>query len=231
MLPKGDQQFYIRITLAKDAEFKFVVWDEWHGWTQVDQNSTVVTNGSIVQGSDPDSTGYRIKAAVAGTYEVYFKNNYDSGKIWIQQDAETEASAFATTFLATITCTSTSTTFDISAWNHSGSETASMEYKYSQLTEGARGLLTIADADQGGSVIEQCAARYDRILGKYGYGTASGQYHDFMGRTPARIGSSAVIVNLNNKTTTNSVIVVVVVSITAIAVAGFFFFFYKKKNQ
>lgn len=228
MLPKGEQQFYIRVTLAANAEFKFVVWSEWHGWSQVDKSSTVVTNGSIVQGTDPDSKGYRIKVAVAGTYEVYFKNNYDANKIWIQQDAATEAAAYATEFLATITCTENSVTFERNVWNHV-SGTASMEYKFSQLTEGARGLLTIAQANKSGTAVQQCAARYDRILSKYGYGSGANQYHDFMGRTPAPIAGTVAI---NAILTSNiNVTVIVLISVVSVGAIGGYFFVRRRKEN
>ena len=229
------QQFYIKFTVAKDAEFKCVVWgNQWHGWSQINQSSSVVQNGSIIQGSDPDGTGARIKAAVAGTYEIYFKNNYDTNKIWIQQDATTEATAYATTFLSTITCTGQgSVSFNIGDWNTVGAATTSMEYKFSQLTSGASGLLKIANANPNGTVIEQCAARYDAILSKYGYGTGSGQYHDFMERTPSsanRINPIAIGGGMDATKTNTAVIISVISVVTVGAVAGYFFLRRRKED-
>lgn len=185
-------EYVIILDLEKDAEFKIVfegyVWD---GWSKVDGSSKTITDGAIVQGSDPDGTGNRIKAAKAGKYEIYYKSNWEYNKIWIQYDSETEAILYAEDFLTTITCTGQgSISFNINDWNKVGAATTSMEYKYEQLTVGAKGKLALATPSIRGNEIEQCAARYDAILSKYGYGTGSGQYHDFMGRTPSRSSSA-----------------------------------------
>lgn len=232
MVPHEDSQYRFVGEFAKDVEFKIVYQgSNWYGWSQVDQTSKVVTNSSIIQGSDPDSTGYRIKVNVAGTYEIYLKTTAGSDKLWIQQDSATEAASYATTFLSTITCTNESTTFDINAWNKVGSATTSMEYKYEQLTSGARNLLAEASPNQGGTAIEQCAARYDRILSKYGYGTATGQYHDFMGRTPAKQSAAIRPIISANSNDGNALLIGIVLSAFAVtAIGGYFFLRHRKEN-
>ena len=208
-----NHQYRALITFAANDEFKVNYTgsgDNWYGWSQVDGSSNVVTNGSIIQGSDPDSTGYRIKVKTAGTYEIYLKVDDASNKIWIQQDSATEAATYAATFLATITCTDSSVSFNINAWNNV-SGTNSMEYKYNQLTQGAKNLLTSASANKDGTAVEQCVARYDRILSKYGYGTGSGQYHDFMGRTPA--SSSVVRIGIISKVNNNTSTIIIAVNL------------------
>ena len=235
MAPAENSQYRISLSLAKDIEFKVVDKTSgsnvWHGWSQVDGTSTVVTNGSIVQGTDPDSTGYRIKVNVAGTYEIYLKTGASSNKLWIQQDSATEAAAFAAEFLTTITCTDNSTTFNLNVWNNV-SGTSSMEYKYSHLDKGARDILADADAKENGSTIEQCVARYDRILGKYGYGTATGQYHDFMGRTPAPIsgGAKLVLPTIGNNNS-NTIVIIVIISLVSVTAIGGFFFIRKRREN
>lgn len=231
MEPGENSQYRITKTFTANTEFKIVYQgSNWYGWSQVDQTSKVVTNGSIVQGTDPDSTGYRIKVAVAGTYEIYLKTTVGSNKLWIQQDSATEAASYATTFLASITCTSTSTTFNINVWNQV-SGTGSMEYKFNDLDKGARDILSAATANESGTVIEQCVARYDRILGKYGYGTGSGQYHDFMGRKPASLSSSAFILqSITNGSSSTLIIIVSVTAVSLAAVGGYFLFIKKKEN-
>ncbi len=231
MEPGENSQYRITKAFAANTEFKIVYQgSDWYGWSQVDQTSKVVTNGSIIQGTDPDSTGYRIKVAVAGTYEIYLKTTEGTNKLWIQQDSTSEATTYATAFLAAITCTSDSTTFNINVWNQV-SGTASMEYKYNDLTEGAKGILATASANQGGTLIEQCAARYDRILSKYGYGTAAGQYHDFMNRKPAKSGSGAILINSIVNGSTGSMIAIIAISSVSIAAIGGYFLFKKKKND
>ena len=108
-----------------------------------------------------------------------------------------------------------------------------MEYKFKQLTTGAQHLLTNATANQSGSNVEQCVARYDRILGKYGYGEGSGQYHDFMSRTPSSLSAPRISIlgdnpiNDNNKT----VLLIVIASLLAAAGVGGYFFFRRKKHE
>ena len=134
MEPGENSQYRISKAFTANTEFKIVYQgSNWYGWSQVDQTSKVVTNGSIIQGTDPDTTGYRIKVAVAGTYEIYLKTTEGTNKLWIQQDSTSEATSYATAFLAAITCTSDSTTFNINSWNQV-SGTSSMEYKYNDLT-------------------------------------------------------------------------------------------------
>lgn len=229
MEPADNSQYKIVKALAKDAEFKVVYQgSNWYGWSQVDQTSPVITNSSIIQGTDPDSTGYRIKVNVAGTYEIYIKTTESSNKIWIQQDSATEAASYATTFLSTITCTDTSVTFNINAWNEV-SGTGSMEYKFGQLTVGAQNVLKEALANPSGSIIEQCVARYDRILSKYGYGDKAGQYHDFMGREPA-VMSSNLRIGLPDAATTTTTLTVIIVTVIALGAVGGFFLIKRKKK-
>ena len=231
MEPGENSQYRITKAFTANTEFKIVYQgSNWYGWSQADQTSKVVTNGSIIQGTDPDSTGYRIKVAVAGTYEIYLKTTEGTNKLWIQQDSTSEATTYATAFLAAITCTSDSTTFNINVWNQV-SGTSSMEYKYNDLTEGAKGILATASANQGGTLIEQCAARYDRILSKYGFGTAAGQYHDFMNRKPAKSGSGAILINSIVNGSTGSMIAIIAISSVSIAAIGGYFLFKKKKND
>ena len=232
MMPAENSQYRIVTALAKDVEFKVVLNDDWHGWSQVDQSSNVVKNGSIVQGTDPDSTGFRIKVAVAGTYEIYIKTTADTNKIWIQQDSVTEAKAYAVEFLTTITCSGQgSVTFQINKWNKVGSETISMEYKIEQLTQGAKHLMDGTTSTSDTDILN-ARERYDEVLGKHGYGTEPGQYHDFMGRKPAPRGViNPAIRDLTNGNVNNSNIWIIVTSVITVAGVSVFFFLKKRKED
>lgn len=174
-------------------------------------------------GDDQDATVLK-----SGSLEFYVKMN--SQLVWTQVPSSTEADSYAQEFLSIITCNSESVKFTIDKWNEV-SGTGSVEYKYSQLTSGAKQLLQSANASQGGSNIEQCAARYDRILSKYGYGTASGQYHDFMNRKPALLGNSAIIINsIVNGSTGTSIAIIAISAVSLAAVGGYFLFRKKKEN-
>ena len=227
MLPAQDSQYRIDLDLAKDAEFKVVYNSVWYGWANLDSDSPVYNKA--MSGTD------NIKVDVAGKYEIYIKT--DSGvannkKLWIQRDSEDEASDYATTFLATITCNGSSTTFSLNAWNKVGSETTSMEYKFEQLTQGAKHLLDGTSSTSNVSILS-ARARYDYILGKYGYGEGSGQYHDFMGREPASFSAPRISVlgNSSINDNNNTLLFVVIASVLAAAgICGYFFFKKKKDN-
>lgn len=172
-----------------------------------------------------DSSG-NIQLKKAGTYELYLKSDR---KVWAQVSSATEANEYALTFLSTISCTNTSTTFSMNAWNTVGSETTSMEYKFSQLTTGAKNVLKGASANPSGSNVEQCIARYERVLYKYGYGEGDSKYHDFMERKPATISGSTIIPNIIDDKTTNATLATVIITIVSLAAVGGFFFLRKKK--
>ena len=87
------------------------------------------------------------------------------------------AASFATSFLASFTCDSTGAsapTFH-TAWN-------TMGIAFAFLSEQAQGLLSGAASSTSGNVIARAVARYDYVVGKYGY-------DDFMERSPSPLKS------------------------------------------
>ena len=163
-----------------------------------------------------------------GTFEFYVK--VKNNTVWTQVSSVTEADTYAEEFLSTIACKSSGgVDFDKSVWNKVGEATTSMEYKYEHLTSGARNYLTGLTPNQSGSKSEQCVARYDRILGKYGYGEGSDEYHDFMKRTPAPQGSARLV--FGQISNNNAAIIVVVVSMIGVASLAGYYFFKKRKHE
>lgn len=218
MAPKENNQYMIDVQLDAGTEFKVVYNGNWYGWSQVDQSSSVVVNGYI-SGSD------NISVETTGKYEIYIKTYTGTNMIWIQQDSGSEADTYAQAFLAAITCTSESTTFSINVWNEV-SGTDSMEYKFSQLTNGAKNVLKDAVANPNGTNVQKCVARYDRILSKYGSGTGAGQYHNFMGRSiPSSSAKGLISFSSNN----SAVLIGMIITIIAVTSAGAYFFLRKKK--
>lgn len=170
-----------------------------------------------------------MKVVTTAVYEVYVKTG--SGAVWMQLSSQSEAAHYAETFLSAITCSSDSVSFSRDVWNKVGSDTTSMEYKYSQLTSGAKSILTSAQADKDSSdPIKQCVARYDRILGKYGYGTGANDYHDFMGRTPAPISGGAKLVLPTTNNNSNTIAIIVAISLVSVTAIGGYFFIRKRKS-
>ncbi len=76
-----------------------------------------------------------------------------------------------------------------------------------------------ADANELGSVIEQCIARYDFIVGKYS------DLDNFMSRTVA--SNRITLINKD----TNMLYVVLIVGVTAVSAVGIYFIFKRKKRQ
>ena len=189
------------------------------------------TNSNYIDTSEGSNNNIRLK--VSGTYEIYWKYHETNGKnIWLQISSSSEADAYAQTFISSITCTDNSVTSELSVWNKVGNATTSMEYKFENLTSGARHLLQQASVNENGSNIEKCVAKYDRILGKYGYGTAAGQYHDFMGRTPAPIsgGAKLVLPTIGNNNS-NTIAIIVIISLVSVTAIGGFFFIRKRREN
>jgi len=191
--------------------------DNWYGTLASGYNTKYV-----------GTSGGNILLKVAGTYEIYLKADRT---VWVQISSATEADDYAQTFLSSITCTSESVTSALDVWNEVAPATTSMEYKFKQLTLGAQNVLKGATPSQTGSNVEKCIARYVRILSKYGYGTASGQYHDFMELKPARLGGSAIVLNsIVNGTTGTSIAIIAISTVSLAAIGGYFLFRKKKEN-
>ena len=216
----AESSLYIHRAAGTGAEgwFKSQYFEEGTG--------SAVNKGYIKKnGNDQDATCLK-----NGTLEFYVKMN--AQLVWTQVSSTTEADEYAQTFLTTIKCTGSATNFNINVWNNV-SGTDSMEYKFSQLTTGAKDLLTGATASQSGSNVQKCVARYDYILGKYGYGTASGKYHDFMNRTPAQFNALKVDIlsPLMESNGGSSALVIIIVSAISVTAIGGYFFLRKRKQE
>lgn len=189
--------------------------------------SSGIGKGYIKKNSD-DQDATCLKS---GDLEFYVKMN--SQLVWTQVPSATEADEYAQTFLDTIKCTGSATNFNINVWNKV-SGTGSMEYKFEQLTTGAKSLLTNASASQSGSNIQKCVARYDYILGKYGYGTASGKYHDFMSRTPIQFNALKVDILsplMESNGGSSALVIIIVTTISVTAIGGYFFLRKRKQDR
>lgn len=186
--------------------------------------------GTLASGYNTEYIGTKdgnILLKKAATYEIYLKSDRT---VWVQISSADEANAYALTFLSLITCTSDSVSFNINSWNKVGQATTSVEYKFEQLTTGAKNVLKGTIGNKDGSNVEQCIARYDRILSKYGYGTASGQYHDFMGRKPSLIAGRSLIAISSIANSSTIIVTVVIAGVAAIAAGGYFLLRKKKEN-
>lgn len=132
---------------------------------------------------------YRYEISELGDYD-YFRIEAQSDRalyvssIRIEYEYEGSESAysFSKTFLKGLICDPTGTSApDAEEWELLG-------LFYEDVDEAGKNLLKEAAGDENGTILEQCVARYDYVVGKYGSET----YSDFIGRSPERpLGLSA----------------------------------------
>lgn len=225
----GATYYSTSVSLTKGSVFKPVnVSDSvYYDYDSLEEGENSVKGTYIVSDGTANNN---MKVVTTAVYEIYVKTK--TGKVWMQLSSASEAEQYALTFLDTITCNESGPTFALNKWNKVGSETTSMEYKYEHLTQGARDLLKNAQADKDSdSAVERCAARYDRILSKYGYGTASGQRHDFMTRNPSVMAGRSLIALTTIKESGSTVVAIaIIVGASAAAVGGYFLLRKKKED-
>lgn len=108
-------------------------------------------------------------------------SNYDNQIGWeyvsisFEKDSiDDSADSFAELFLGEELCDNGKTAPDVESWN------LLAELYADDVSSEGKSILKSAAADEYGTVVEQCVARYDYIVGKYG----SDVYQDFMGRSP-----------------------------------------------
>ena len=218
MVPAENSQYTIDVQLAADVEFKVVYNGNWYGWSDVDSSSSVV-NKYIVQGSDPDSTGYRIKVKTAGKYEIYFKTNASSNRIWIQQDSASEATTWAQAFLdATNSICSTGGTSANHLTALQGIWSA-QKTNFEAMTEGAKGKLIIGTEN---ATIKDAHDRYEHIMKRY-----NGSLSEFGSWT---VDPSNAI-NPLSKNTNNVALIAIISAFVVLTTAGTFLIIRKKKHQ
>ena len=218
MAPTENEQYYISTQLTADTEFKVICDGNWYGWNQVDQSSSIVGN-HIVQGTDPDSTGARIKVVTTAKYSVYIKTNYQTNKLWIQIDPVDEATAWATTFLSS---TGTICSTGGESANHLAALTAvwpGFKSSFEGLTKGARDALIEGTANQ---TIADAHDRYVLILTRYPSLDEFGEW--------TVVGSRAITPLITDN---NGVAIIIAVSsaIVIASTAGYFFLRKKRKEQ
>ena len=130
------------------------------------------------------------------------------------------ATQFATEFLSTYTagCIQ-SGSYDA---NDMMWDTAAAQYAL--LANADKTALSSASASESGSTVQQAAARYDYIVGKYGTSTFS----DFMSRTPSAPSNPMRAYIADSSTASMIVIITAVLGVTTV---GGYFFLRKKKEQ
>ena len=218
-------------------------------FTVVDENTYTIKSGNDYLYSTSSNNGVRVGSTAdswlitagtqeSGAYDLKETNNNRYLTLYSAQDwrAYTTADAtnreentdleafdaaqFATEFLSTYTagCIQ-SGSYDA---NDMMWDTAAAQYAL--LASADQAALSSASASESGSTVQQAAARYDYIVGKYGTSTFS----DFMSRTPSAPSNPMRAYIADSSTASMIVIITAVLGVTT--VGGYFFLRKKKEN-
>ena len=94
---------------------------------------------------------------------------------------------------------------------------------FAAMTNTAKGLLRSAESNEEGDILEQCAARYDYIVLKYGVELMD----DFMSRNPSSPAFIATVSQENSKTVVYWMVILATVSL----VPGTAFFIRHRRKE
>lgn len=168
----------LTITSTKDMlgiEFGF---KQWTTKTQTVTLTVGTHSEEMSFPSDGTSIAYvgdtAFKEAVVSMSDSDNQIGWEYVSITWAPEASSDANAFAEAFLEEPLCDGGVTAPDVETW-----DTLAALYEET-LTEEDKAFFTSAVPDEEGTLVEQCVARYDYIVGKYG----SDVYQDFMGRSP-----------------------------------------------
>lgn len=181
--------------------------------------STASTGGTFeIRNNSDTNRGIVYRQGSYNRFAPYNLTNVNGSEYYnVELFREYKAADYAEEFLSTVTCDGGVTPPSTSNWS-------TMNTKYGYLSSGDQGLLQEANANQGGNIIEQAMARYDKIISRY---TIS-NYTDFIGRSSQNANSRPVDVIATIDFTT---IVVVVIAVGALAAFGGYFFFKRRKPE
>ena len=208
--------------LIKSVEFGFKQWTTKKQTTDLLVSNDGVSFGNAVASIDFPSDGTSISYAdEAGFKAVKVSHSNNSNQIgWeyvaLELVEDTGAFDFANMFLEEKLCDDGLTAPDVETWNTFGD-------LFSELSASNKETFKTATANVSGNEVEQCVARYDYIVGKYG----TDQYNDFMGRKPAPIASA---LSIHNSDDVMDIAVISALAVAGIAAAGAFVFLRRKKE-
>ncbi len=123
--------------------------------------------------------------------------------VYIYKSYRYEAERYSDTFIHTYTAgCNPSGGFEYLMWGDASTAFAAM-------TNTAKGLLRSAESNEEGDILEQCAARYDYIVIKYGVELMD----DFMSRNPSSPAFIATVSQENSKTVVYWIVIIATVSL------------------
>lgn len=226
------------ITFTADEDIKGVIVE---ARAYGDANTSLATTiGGVAQSAiSLDTTfgfyAYKLTGATTAT-EFTFGSNASGKRIYIASltfvldghlDTLGACDYSATLLNSTATgCANLSESALETAWGDLNTAYDATESSYS----GAKTLFKATEADASGNLIEQAAARYDYIVGKYLKVLGNEAFADFAARNPAPVNGAVI----SQFITPNNISVPLVVTIAALgtaAAAGFFLFQRKRKEN
>ena len=207
--------------LIKSVEFGFKQWGSKTQTTELLVSSDGTDFGKAVASIDFPTDGTSISYADEVGLKAVKISHSNSNQIgWdyvnIELFEDTGASDFANTFLGEKLCDDGLTAPSVETWN-------SLAESFNEISAASKETFKTAVANVSGTEIEQCVARYDYIVGKYG----AEKYNDFMGRNPAPIASA---LSINNSDDVMDLAVISALAVAGIAAAGAFVFLRRKKE-
>lgn len=208
--------------LIKSVEFGFKQWGSKIQTTELLVSSDGTNFGkavaSIVFPSDGTSISYADEAGFKAVKVSHSNSKNQIGWEYVALELveDTEAFDFANTFLKEELCDDGLTAPSVETWN-------TLAASFDDISAASKETFKTALANVSGTEIEQCIARYDYIVGKYG----PEKYNDFMGRSPAPIASA---LSIRNSDHLMDIAVISALAIAGIAAAGAFVFLRRKKE-
>ena len=207
--------------LIKSVEFGFKQWTTKTQNTDLLVSNDGISFGNAVASIDFPSDGTSISYADEAGFKAVKVSHSNSNQIgWeyvvLELIEDTGASDFANTFLGEKLCDDGLTAPSIETWN-------TLAASFNEISAASKETFKTAVANVAGTEIEQCVARYDYIVGKYGAET----YNDFMGRKPAPIASA---LSIHSSDEAMDVAIISALAVAGIAAAGAFVFLRRKKE-
>ena len=196
-------------------------------------SNTPYTSINDLYGSNPGKLIYEFKtddgdtqfAKLSGEYKylgirsagnAIYINSIEIGYEDDSSDASSAAVEFANLFLGKSLCDDGVTAPSVETWN-------TLAASFNDISAASKETFKTAVANVSGTEVEQCVARYDYIVGKYG----TEKYNDFMGRNPAPIASA---LSIRNSDDVMDIAVISALAVAGIAAAGAFVFLRRKKE-
>ena len=216
----GSNKAVYTFTTSRTITFKARYYSHENNWWV---SNTEMSDSAESHGVTFDASGNYV--VPAGTYSLYIfvKNNNDTSSLTYGMPLDSYVVDFLSETAAV--CNGDSTVFATLL-----STMSNLERNWAKLSTIDQNTLKGTSPNQNGTDNQKVIARYDYILGKYGYGTGDNKLHDFMGRTPAPLSGARSLLPLISNESTNTIAIIVIISLVSVTAVGGYFFIKKRKS-